>query len=322
VNHVVSDRRPPNQAHRIRNRSSQIFKASSAIRAQYRWCLTGTPIHNCLGDYGALLGFIGAPPFTIKALFDHWIAKPINQKQPHSLERLKRVILATCLRRTKDLINDKLQLPSRLEREEEIELDKPDRKLYDFFKGRTSSLVAAMFPTDTNSSAPPRQGNILALIGFLRLICNHGEKLLPPAAIKSWHNKDSSTIDQSVMSGDSRKCTKCKVDIDGLGFSDSGQFESPCLHVICGKCAISKDEDGSTLDMNHCPMCIGESAYASNDRLASPSSAMNDISIKDYYPSAKVRALLRNLRVEQLKSSSFKDKPVKRHETILLMEVK
>lgn len=230
--------------------------------------------------------------------------------------------MATCLRRTKDLISDRLRLPSRLEREEEIELDKSDRELYEFFKGRTSSLVATMFPTNTNLSAPRRQGNILALISFLRLICNHGEKLLPPAAVEAWRNKDSSAIDRGVISDDSRKCTNCKFDIDGLGFSDSVQFESSCLHIICGRCAISKDENGSTLDMNLCPICIRESAYTSNDRFAGPSSAMNDFAIREYYPSAKVRTLLRNLRVEQLESSGFKDRPVKRHETILLREAR
>jgi len=314
---VVSDRRP-NQAHHIRNRSSQVFKATRAIRAHYRWCLTGTPIQNCLDDYGALLSFVRIPPFTSKTLFNYWIATPINQKQPHSLRRLEKLIMATCLRRTKDLIKDELRLPLRLEREEVIELDKPDKELYHFFRSQTSSLVAGAFSSDANSPAPPRHGNILPLISFLRLICNHGEKLLPPSVVKAWRNKDSSAIDWIMMRGDGRKCATCKVDIGGLGLSDSGRSELSCLHVICGECAISRDEDSLTLDENICAICSRESAYASNDRFTDQSSAKIDFRMTDYCPSAKIRALLRNLREEQqLESSGSNVKPVKRHETSL-----
>ncbi|KAI5923344.1 P-loop containing nucleoside triphosphate hydrolase protein [Camillea tinctor] len=44
--------------HHIRNRESQVFMACCQVRAQYRWCLTGTPIQNSLDDYGALLSFL------------------------------------------------------------------------------------------------------------------------------------------------------------------------------------------------------------------------------------------------------------------------
>ncbi|KAF2191078.1 hypothetical protein K469DRAFT_746516 [Zopfia rhizophila CBS 207.26] len=81
------------EAHHIRNRSSQIFKAACAIDSRYRWCLTGTPIHNSLDDYGALLSFIRVPPFTEKTMFDFWITSPIRHARPYSMRRLQDLLL-------------------------------------------------------------------------------------------------------------------------------------------------------------------------------------------------------------------------------------
>ena len=91
-----------NVAHHIRNRSSQIFKAVSSIRSRYRWCLTGTPIHNSLDDYGALLSFLGVHPFREQRVFDFWITKPLRDNKPYSWIRIKDLIKTTCLRANKD----------------------------------------------------------------------------------------------------------------------------------------------------------------------------------------------------------------------------
>jgi hypothetical protein len=179
-------------------------------------------------------------------------------------------------------------------------------------------LVSRALSSDTGSSATRRHGNILPLISFLRLICSRGEKLLPPAAAKAWRNEDSAAIDWIMTRGDSKKCASCKVNINGAEFSDSSVSELSCLHVICGECAISRDEDGSTLDESICPICSKESAYATSDRFTRLSSAVTDFPMTDYCPSAKVRALLRNLRIErQFENSDSKGKPVKRHEITL-----
>ncbi|XDG08564.1 hypothetical protein ABKA04_008179 [Annulohypoxylon sp. FPYF3050] len=46
------------EAHMIRRRETTLYQAASQLSAQFRWCLTGTPIQNNLEDVGSLLAFL------------------------------------------------------------------------------------------------------------------------------------------------------------------------------------------------------------------------------------------------------------------------
>lgn len=89
-------------AHRIRTRGSKLHQSALTIskRAHCRWCLTGTPIHNSLDDYGALLGFLQAPKLSEKRDFDKLIVQHMKDKPQDGLARLQDLVRATCLRRT------------------------------------------------------------------------------------------------------------------------------------------------------------------------------------------------------------------------------
>lgn len=155
-------------AHRIRNRNSKTFTAVCGLRSQRRWCLTGTPIQNRLDDFGALLAFIKTPSLSTKALFDEYIARPIQENKNNGLKMLQKVVAATCLRRTKDNHLTELNLPRKLEKLEYVTMDRDDRELYEFFK--RFSFLSTKSETTTQKQAP----NVLALLCMLRLICEIG----------------------------------------------------------------------------------------------------------------------------------------------------
>jgi SNF2 family DNA or RNA helicase len=69
-----------------------------------------------------LLSFIGVSSLAVKSTFDFWVASPFGENGPQSLKRLKDLISATSLRRTKKMLNDVLELPPRLESTETIDL--------------------------------------------------------------------------------------------------------------------------------------------------------------------------------------------------------
>ncbi|KAJ5826599.1 Helicase C-terminal [Penicillium robsamsonii] len=192
---VVLDEDP---AHHIRSHTSQIFQATCRLHARYRWCLTGTPIHNGLDDYAALISFVGVPPFTGPygtTAFATWLKNPIHTHGENTLgiKRLRKLIAATCLRRTKNHVQDQLKLTLRVEKEQLVELGSEERSLYDFFKFRASSLVVGNL-TRRSQVDKARWGTMLSLIGLLRLTCNHGEQLLPAVATDLYHSRTLSVM--------------------------------------------------------------------------------------------------------------------------------
>ncbi|KAI1420543.1 hypothetical protein F5Y12DRAFT_788176 [Xylaria sp. FL1777] len=186
------------EAHHIRNRESQVFAACCRIHVQYRWCLTGTPVQNSLDDYGALLSFLGVHPFQDKKQFDYWIVRPFNKSKSNAIETLRRLVAATCLRRTKANCDLSTPLPRRYEEIEEVSLLSGDQEIYDFFKRKIQSIV---IPSSQNHDVPKskrsKQVNILSIITLLRVICDHVE-LLPKTAMDSWKREDTSTSDQET----------------------------------------------------------------------------------------------------------------------------
>ncbi|KAF5712259.1 helicase-like transcription factor [Fusarium mundagurra] len=184
------------EAHRIGNRSTQVFQAACELQSSRRWCLTGTPIVNSIDNYGALLAFIQTKPLHAKDTFDRWISNPIRDNVQEGLRKLRILVEATCLRRTKSSISQALPPPTI--REEKVDLHPYDRALYDFFESE-----AAKNATDpaNNSKTGREKKNVLYLIHNLRRICDHGEDLLPASDIEAWRLQRSPGPKLPTMAG-------------------------------------------------------------------------------------------------------------------------
>ena len=52
------------EAHYIKGRVIQTAKAAYEVESTYRWCLTGTPLQNGLGDLFSLVHFIKYSPWA------------------------------------------------------------------------------------------------------------------------------------------------------------------------------------------------------------------------------------------------------------------
>ncbi|KAI0902849.1 hypothetical protein F4823DRAFT_637700 [Ustulina deusta] len=168
------------EAHHIRNQESQVFAACCQIRAQHRWCLTGTPVQNSLDDYGSLLSFLRIHPFQ-----DKKTVRPLD-------------MAATCLRRTKASCELSTPLPQRYEEIEEVSLLSEDQEIYDFFKRKVQRIVIPNFQDcDAHRSERSKEANILSIITLLRVICDHVD-LLPQTAIDSWKREDTKMSDQET----------------------------------------------------------------------------------------------------------------------------
>jgi SNF2 family DNA or RNA helicase len=262
------------EAHHIRNRKTQLFTAACKLKANFRWCLSGTPIHNSLDDYGALLAFLEVWPFVDKTEFADNVTKPVQNDESDSLEKLRKLISATCLRRTKMVLSAKeLHLPQRHEETKWVELSTTEQKLYDFFLQETSRIMSGLAKDDPDNIRPFKVGGekdigVLSLLNFLRRICDHGEDMLPESALKAWRGKQSGGITWDMMQSSQPICSKCGRDPDETAacIMDEGRSEA------CPECVKTlKELKKSARSARQC--ALGETIE----------------------PSSKVKALLENL---------------------------
>ncbi|KAK4705842.1 DNA repair protein RAD16, partial [Phenoliferia sp. Uapishka_3] len=52
------------EAHNIKDRACNTAKAAFALKSKFRWCLSGTPLQNRVGELYSLIRFLGADPFS------------------------------------------------------------------------------------------------------------------------------------------------------------------------------------------------------------------------------------------------------------------
>ena len=69
------------EAHVIKDTSTNQSIAACALNAQRRLCLTGTPLQNRLDDYAALVKFLRLVPFDNKHVWAHWIGGPLESRK-------------------------------------------------------------------------------------------------------------------------------------------------------------------------------------------------------------------------------------------------
>ena len=91
------------EAHYIKNPRSKAARAARQLTSQRRWCLTGTPIQNSLGDLHSLFRFLRIEPWDRGAWFRKLIQEPYESRaNKGALTILRNILAPVLLRRTKD----------------------------------------------------------------------------------------------------------------------------------------------------------------------------------------------------------------------------
>jgi SNF2 family DNA or RNA helicase len=226
-------------------------------------------------------------------MFEHWIASPITEKRPRSMERFRDLVRATCLRRTKEFLKLSVGLLEPMEKIKHVKLDHDDQEIYDFFRNKTASIAENMRRgseggTNLQSS---KNGNVLSLMNFLRLICNHGKDILPPSALLLWAAQDARTADWDVTLAAQKACSRC------------GEIlEEPGIVSTCMACSAPT---GS----NEIENVSFQSEHVTVARQTHRSKAANS-KMTATQPSAKVASLLNSLHAEQIQEPGAR--PTKR----------
>jgi SWI/SNF-related matrix-associated actin-dependent regulator of chromatin subfamily A3 len=224
------------------------------LNANFRWCLTGSPIQNMLEDIGALFTFIKAAPFDSIATFRHFIVTPFlegDERRTIASERLSLFLDSVCLRRTRDL----LDLPDPREITRPVELSSEERNQYNTAK---KMMIQALRQKIGEADKKHLFGMFQAQLQ-LRILANHGTFQQP----FSWNDPRNMQMERedalcSVGQNGDIVCSRCRQTMPLLGTNRvTRKYPETCAHVLCSECMDEKIQEAA-IDSDlvfKCPLC-------------------------------------------------------------------
>ncbi|EAW06622.1 putative SNF2 family helicase/ATPase [Aspergillus clavatus NRRL 1] len=232
------------EAHTIKNRNAKATQSACALDAEYRWCLSGTPMQNNLDELQSLIKFLRIKPYNDLAAWRDQITRPLaNGRGGLAIERLQVYLKAFMKRRTKDV----LRLNSNLKPSEAGSDGKLKKSTgFQITKREVIKVAAEFMPGEMNfykrleqrteNSLEKMMGGskmdyagALVLLLRLRQSCNH------PDLVKSDLAKDKDILLQNGATGSQSGAGK-QDDLDSM----ADLFGA--LSVVSKKCDVCQSD--------------------------------------------------------------------------------
>lgn len=248
------------EAHTIKNRNAKASQSACALDAEYRWCLSGTPMQNNLDELQSLIKFLRIKPFNDLAAWKDQISRPLaNGRGGLAIERLQVFLKAFMKRRTKDV----LKLNDNLKPQESAEGQQTKSSGFQITKREVVQVSSEFTPAEINfykrleqrteNSLEKMMGGskidyagALVLLLRLRQYCNH------PDLVKSDLAQDKDVLLQNVGS-QKQKGQSQQDDLDSMADLFGG------LSVVSRKCDICQMELSSDMakhGSSRCNECV------------------------------------------------------------------
>ena len=249
------------EAHTIKNRNAKATQACYALRSEYRWCLTGTPMQNNLDELQSLIRFLRIKPYNDLAVWKEQITKPMSQGRGGiAIKRLQFYLKAFMKRRTKDVLkqqgalnpggkpskdgqNNGFKITARKVESVLAEFSPEERKFYDRLEQRTDRSLEQMMGGKKMNYA-----SALVLLLRLRQACNHPElvggsmakdrdALTTGSTSGAQTPRKSKVVDDEMdamadllggMSVETKQCDVCQIELS--------KDEVSCGAIRCTEC--------------------------------------------------------------------------------------
>ena len=161
------------EAQSVKYARSQVATAVRAVRAQRRWCLSGTPLQNNVDDLFSYFRFLRYEPYGDASAFRAMIKEPIRVDPASGFRALRTILRAVTLRRTKQsTINGEpiVRLPLRTVAHARLTFDAPEAEKYARLQAEYRAKMEEFAAAGTVAS---NYVNLLHMLLRLRQACNH-----------------------------------------------------------------------------------------------------------------------------------------------------
>lgn len=175
------------EAHTIKNRNAKATQACCALRSEYRWCLTGTPMQNNLDELQSLIKFLRIKPYNDLKIWKDQITNPMKAGRGNvAMKRLEFYLRAFMKRRRKEVLKKEgalnpggkavaneglsngFKITERKVENISAEFTPEERGFYERLEGRTNKTIDKMMSGNAMSYA-----SALVMLLRLRQACNH-----------------------------------------------------------------------------------------------------------------------------------------------------
>ncbi|KAI1946060.1 DNA repair protein rad16 [Ophidiomyces ophidiicola] len=312
------------EAHNIKQRTTSVARACFALKAEYKWCLSGTPVQNRIGEFFSLLRFLDVKPFACYfckkcpceqlhwsqdehkrclhcnhtgfdhvSIFNQEILNPITTpgssgKRKDALDKLRLITDRIMLRRVKKDHTFSMELP-------------PKRvQIHNEFFGEierdfsTSIMTNSTRQFDTYVSRGVmlnNYANIFGLIMQMRQVANHPDLIL----------KKHAEGGQNVL-----VCSICDEPAEEA-------IRSRCKHEFCRQCAKEYIQSFESRGEPDCPRChiplsidFEQPDIEQEEGEVKKNSIINRIKMEDWTSSTKIEMLVYDLYKLRSKKQTHK----------------
>ena len=312
------------EAHNIKTRTTGVARACFALNADHKWCLSGTPVQNRIGEFFSLLRFLQIRPFACYfckacpcaelhwsqntekkcshcnhsgfnhvSIFNQELLNPITQGNDDQLRRegLAKLRLVTdriMLRRMKRDHTSSMELPPK----EVIIHNEFFGEIERDFSTSIMSNTTRQFDTYVSRGVMLNNyANIFGLIMQMRQVANHPDLIL----------KKHAQGGQNVL-----VCCICDETAEE-------PIRSRCHHEFCRKCAkdyVRSFEQDMSPDCPRCHISLAidfdQPDIEQDEDHVKKSSIINRIKMEDWTSSTKIEMLVYDLYKLRSKKQTHK----------------
>jgi len=155
------------EAQNIKNPAAKQTQAARALKANFRFALTGTPVENRLMELWSIMQFLNPGYLGTRESFRREFAIPVERfHDPEITNQLKELVSPFILRRVKTDPNVIDDLPEKIEVKAYCNLTEEQASLY-------QNHINEVMDRIQNSDGIERHGLVLSMLTKLKQICNH-----------------------------------------------------------------------------------------------------------------------------------------------------